>query len=41
MGRKIAVYDITEEERDKSLKASEKYPHDWINSITKDGLDGE
>lgn len=41
IGRKLTIYDLAEEERDKLLKASEKYAHDWIDAINKEGLDGE
>ena len=41
IGRKVAVYEMAEEERQKLLTASEKYAHEWVEKVTEDGLDGE
>jgi len=41
IGKKVTVYEMAEEERAKLEQASEKYTRDWIDSITKDGVDGQ
>tara|TARA_R110002111_G_scaffold262444_2_gene338546 strand:+ start:20800 stop:21858 length:1059 start_codon:yes stop_codon:yes gene_type:complete len=41
IGRKVAVYEMAEEERAKLLAASQKYAHEWVEKVTEGGLDGE
>tara|TARA_R110002111_G_scaffold262444_2_gene338545 strand:+ start:19483 stop:20490 length:1008 start_codon:yes stop_codon:yes gene_type:complete len=41
IGKKIPVYEMAEEERAKLEKAAEKYARDWIDSVNKDGVDGQ
>lgn len=41
IGKKVSVYEMPEQEREKLLKAGEKYAHDWVATITKEGVDGE
>ncbi|WP_309045709.1 C4-dicarboxylate TRAP transporter substrate-binding protein [Marinobacter sediminicola] len=41
IGKKVTVYEMADEEKAKLEKAAEKYARDWIDSITKDGVDGQ
>ncbi|MGO1501520.1 MAG: C4-dicarboxylate TRAP transporter substrate-binding protein [Marinobacter sp.] len=40
-GKKVAVYEMPEEEREKLTQASEKYGQSWAESVNKDGLPGD
>ncbi|MBJ6136082.1 C4-dicarboxylate TRAP transporter substrate-binding protein [Marinobacter litoralis] len=41
IGRKVTVYEMAEEERAKLEKVAERYARDWIDSITRDGVNGQ
>jgi TRAP-type C4-dicarboxylate transport system substrate-binding protein len=41
IGTKVPLYTMTEGERAKLAKASDKYAKDWIERTNKDGVDGE
>lgn len=41
IGKKVPVYVMPDEEREKLLEDGKKYADDWVVSITKDGVDGK